>query len=78
MTYKVYFEGGDDTPDNLIATTTATTVYYSVNLQVGTTYYWKVVAGDGELTATGPVWHFYVSNDSSSTNSDSQQYTYLT
>ncbi|MEA2054235.1 MAG: hypothetical protein U9O96_03835, partial [Candidatus Thermoplasmatota archaeon] len=63
------------TPDNLIATTTATTVYYSVNLQAGTTYYWKVVADDGQLTTTGPVWHFYVSNDSSGSTSDSSSQT---
>jgi len=71
VTYKVYFEGGDSTPDNLIATTTATTIYYSVNLQAGTTYYWKVVADDGQLTTTGAVWHFYVSNDSGGSTSDS-------
>ena len=70
VTYKVYFEAGDSTPDNLLATTSYTSTSSS-DLQAGTTYYWKVVATDEHgKTTSGPVWQFHVSSDGSTSSSD--------
>jgi len=68
VTYRIYLEKGNSTPDNPIATTTATTIYYSIDLQAGATYYWKVVADDGKAITSGPVWHFYVKNNNDETS----------
>ena len=71
VTYYVYLAEGDSTPDNLIATTTATTLLYSCNLQVGTTYYWKVVAQDEHgMVTSSQIWHFYVKDSNDSNNKD--------
>ncbi|HEX5131823.1 MAG TPA: FlgD immunoglobulin-like domain containing protein [Candidatus Krumholzibacteria bacterium] len=56
LTYTLYF--GDSNPPPLLAAGLAEAHYQAGPLQSGVTYYWRVVASDGTLETSGPVWHF--------------------
>lgn len=57
LTFEVYF-GTDPTPTNL-ATATSQKSYYPGELNLSTTYYWKIVAKDDKGKETpGPIWRF--------------------
>jgi hypothetical protein len=60
VTYDVYFEEDDPTPDELVSEGQSGTTYDPPgNLAYGTTYYWQIVAEDNHgATTTGPIWHF--------------------
>jgi hypothetical protein len=59
VTYDVYFEADDMTPDQLACDDAATPACDPGTLAFETHYYWQVVARDEHgATATGPVWHF--------------------
>jgi len=61
ITYDIYLEMGDSTPDEKIATIKSRSynVSYKVyNLEYGKTYYWKVIAKNDNGSAIGPVWKF--------------------
>ncbi|RME43485.1 MAG: peptidase M4 family protein, partial [Chloroflexi bacterium] len=58
LTYDVFFEAGDPTPDILACNDITTTLCDPGALAPGTTYFWQVVATDGTDTVSGPVWHF--------------------
>jgi hypothetical protein len=56
VTYDVYF--GTNSPPPFVDTVTQA-AYDPGTMPLDTTYYWQVVAEDGEgLTATGPIWSF--------------------
>ncbi|OGN93408.1 MAG: hypothetical protein A2Z71_04910 [Chloroflexi bacterium RBG_13_50_21] len=63
VTYNVYFEAEDDTPDVLLCEN-LTGFLCDYDYLVGNThYYWQVVASDNNgATTTGPVWMFATSN----------------
>jgi len=68
VTYDVYFEANDSTPDVLVSDDQSSTTYDPGTLNPGTHYYWRIVATDEHGAATtGPVWDF--STGSSSNNS---------
>lgn len=57
LTFEVYFDT-NPTPTNL-ATVTSQKSYYPGELDLSTTYYWKIVAKDNKGAETpGPVWRF--------------------
>ncbi len=56
VTYTVYF-GTNATPP-LAGTVRNVARYALPTLAEGTTYYWRISASDGDLTADGPVWRF--------------------
>ena len=59
VTYDVYFEADDDTPDVLLSDDQSGTSYNPGTLSAGTRYYWQIVATDEHgATTTGPVWDF--------------------
>jgi hypothetical protein len=59
VTYDVYFESGDNTPDQLLCNDTVGTNCGPGTLTTGTSYYWQVVARDEHgAVETGPVWNF--------------------
>jgi hypothetical protein len=59
VTYDVYFEAGDDTPDILVSADQIDTTYDPGTLATNTHYYWQIVAKDEHgATSTGPVWDF--------------------
>lgn len=58
VTFEVYL---DETDATTLATSTNDMLYQPVGLVQGTTYFWKVVAHDGTLSTTSPVWSFTVS-----------------
>jgi len=59
VTYDVYLEAGDSTPDVLVSNDQSGTSYDPGTLSPGTHYYWKIVATDEHgATRTGPVWDF--------------------
>ncbi len=59
VTYDVYFEPYDDTPDELVSDNQAATTYDPGTLEITTQYYWQIVAEDEHgLVTSGPVWTF--------------------
>lgn len=59
ISYDVYSEAADDTPDVSVSSDQSSTVYDPGTLSHSIHYYWQVVAEDehGDV-ATGPVWDF--------------------
>lgn len=57
LTYDVYLEAGDVTPDVLVSDNQSTNSYIPAGLAADTTYYWQIVATDEHgATTYGPVW----------------------
>jgi hypothetical protein len=64
VTYDVYFEIDDPTPDNLVSENQYETTYDPGTLMGNTTYYWQIVADDNNGSVTyGPVWMFATVSD---------------
>jgi hypothetical protein len=60
VTYDVYLEADDSTPDVLVSGDQQGTTHDPGTLGENTHYYWKIVAKDNHgATTTGPVWDFY-------------------
>ncbi len=59
VTYDVYFEAGDSTPDSLVSNDQSETSYDPGILNFETHYYWKIISKDNHgATKEGPVWDF--------------------
>ncbi len=59
VTYTVYLEAEDDTPDNIVAKDVTETLIDPGHLMAETLYYWKVVALDNHgAVMEGDLWHF--------------------
>lgn len=59
VTYDVYFEANDSSPDELISNDQSGTSYDLAILSYEAHYYWQVVATDNHGASTsGPVWSF--------------------
>lgn len=58
VTYKVYFEKNDDTPDEVLKSGLSVSEFLVKDLEYGTNYYWYVVASDGKLTSTSSTYKF--------------------
>ena len=64
VTYDVYFEANDSTPDNLICSDVSTPACDPGTLAYDTHYYWYVVATDNHgASTTGDTWDFYTSSE---------------
>jgi hypothetical protein len=62
VTYDVFFEAGDDSPDELVSENQSGTSYDPGMLLGNTTYYRQMVARDEHgLSTAGPVWSFTTS-----------------
>ena len=60
VTYDVYLEADDDTPDVLVSSGLLDVSYDPGRLDGLSHYYWQIVATDEYgVTATGPVWDFF-------------------
>lgn len=64
VTYNVYLEASDITPDVLVCSDVGVAACDPGTLLVNTHYYWQVIATDtpGEST-TGPIWDFITGSD---------------
>ena len=59
LTYNVYFEANDPTPDELVSENQTDTTYDPGTMDYDTTYYWQIVAGEEYgLSTEGSVWDF--------------------
>ncbi len=59
LTYDVYLEANDYTPDVLVSNGQSGTSYDPGTLDYEITYYWKIIASDEYNASTeGPVWSF--------------------
>ena len=59
LTYNVYFEMDDSTPDELVSENQTDTTYDPGTMSYNTNYYWQIVAFDDNGAYTsGPVWSF--------------------
>ena len=59
ITYDVYFEANDSTPDILVSENQFSTHYDPGYLENDTLYYWQIVAWDSHGNNTsGSIWHF--------------------
>ena len=59
VTYTVYFEMGDTTPDVLASSGQTSTMFDPGQLVANEDYYWQIIAVDDEGAVTpGPVWGF--------------------
>jgi hypothetical protein len=59
LTYNVFFEAGDSSPDVLVSENQSGTSYDPGTMNYGTMYYWQIVAYDIYGASTdGPIWHF--------------------
>ena len=59
VTYDVYFEANDSTPDLTASNNQSNTTYNPGTLNYNTHYYWEIIAKDNHGNETpGPVWNF--------------------
>ena len=60
LTYDVYLEANDPTPDQLVSDDQIGTSFDPIaDLEYNTTYYWRIVAKDTPGSSTvGPIWNF--------------------
>ena len=59
LTYDIYFEAEDSTPDILVSSNQSSTSYDPGTLEFSTTYYWQIVAWDDHGDSNiGPIWSF--------------------
>jgi formylglycine-generating enzyme required for sulfatase activity len=59
VTYDIYFEAGDSTPDVLVSNGQSGTTYDPGALSPNTGYYWRIVPKDEHgATTAGPAWEF--------------------
>ena len=64
LTYDVYFEANDSTPDELVSENQNETTYDPGTMNYSTIYYWKIVAWDTlGASAEGPIWDFTTMSD---------------
>lgn len=60
VTYDVYFEKDDPTPDVLVSDDQSGTTFDPGTLEYSTHYYWQIIAKDNNgVTTPGPVWDFF-------------------
>jgi len=62
LTYNVHF--GTTSPPPLVNSGQHQVIYEPGFLQTNTTYYWKIVADDGEFHTSGTIWHFLTESES--------------
>ena len=59
LTYDVFFEANDDTPDVLVCDNATSASCNPSTLSYETNYYWQIIARDSDgATTSGPVWSF--------------------
>ncbi len=59
LTYNVYFEANDPTPDVLVSENQSENTYDPGAMEYSTNYYWQIVAWDDHNQFTdGPIWDF--------------------
>ncbi|EMR75275.1 hypothetical protein MBGDF03_00900 [Thermoplasmatales archaeon SCGC AB-540-F20] len=72
LTYDVYFEADDTTPDELVSNNQSEKTYDPESMDYNETYYWQIVAWDTEDQSTaGPVWHFTTEGPNNAPNTPS-------
>ena len=71
VTYDVYFEANDNTPDVLVSNDQSGATYDPGLLTANTQYYWQIVATDEHgASSSGPVWAFTTLNNPPNTPSN--------
>ncbi len=63
VTFDIYFEAEDATPDILVSDDQSSAVYNPGSLNPNTQYYWQIISSEIEGASTaGPVWNFITGN----------------
>ncbi len=64
LTYNIYFEANDTTPDILVSNNQSGTTYDPGTMNSNTQYFWQIVAWDNHGASTaGPIWSFTTENN---------------
>jgi hypothetical protein len=72
LTYNIYFEKGDSTPDILVSSNQNETTYNPGTMAYSSTYYWKIVAKNEKgITINGTTWSFTTKAKQSGSSSSS-------
>ena len=57
VSYDIYF-GLDNPPASIFLSGLESNSYSLSSLEIGKTYYWRIVASDGKAVSQGPIWTF--------------------
>jgi len=72
LTYDVYFGTSSNPP--LVSSNQSSSTYDLGTMNYETTYYWKIIASDGELETASPIWDYTTESEGSVNHPPAEPY----